>query len=858
MLNFTVILDYIPVGDGKKIISPNQDKTFRFKQAQCPLSHVHKLFSEFYILSRPLNIKDEIITRRDIECLESLYDIQNNYVVIDLDHVKDVNQIKMYFENNNYHCSLFRSRNNLKGIMIVDFVTSQVNVEALLNLLNEDLLGLCEVDVSSARRASYQSPFLREEVIYINESGYKPKLDDISDYIQSYKKIEDYSDINADWFLNRFMVHYGVIPKSKMNVNGTIQCSTPTEVKTKFSYFWSKDYPWFLVHPNKNKTINIFQEFIKSDEGKKYLKEKKVQDFKNFFNNFDSDMKVNSRYFELTDKVKNFLNKKFDVLCIKGAMGTGKSNIIEYFNKPRTLFISVRRSLSNDIQEKYKCKHYLTDLYTKDKTSYRNGDSLVVQVDSLHRINIKNFDTVIIDEFESMCVYTQNNMIESDNYISNMRILNEIFQKKKIIIADAFLNNFTRDLYFKNRKVISIENEYKDELQVFNYKHSHTFISILEKVIYDRDKDEIVTCSFGTKDEMLALKQMLEEKNIRVIAVSADITDEAKKLANSLFKLDEVKQYDVIMFTPTITVGISIMNKVKHHFHFDKGKSVDVISSIQMTKRSRSAEYVHVYTEGRNTTYKTTDVNFLNEETLNKINRISNLDNIMFNYDSNDISSIGKFINCFVAHKNFYSGNHKIAFDFLITAQFKNIIDVNEKIDNKRFDLTVKGIKLKKKLIFVKPNKYLDIEDYDLNFRKKDINEEEYSYQLCLEIKLNLFKAKVNDQEIIKITSEVINNSSLLRNIKNFLFFMNSPEERKKIVNEITLKSLKNIIVNDNEIKDYSILADVNYDLMEYYTGNEINDLIIRRDNFVQVLRLLGYKKKNNGYVLPKIIAGLL
>ena len=61
--------------------------------------------------------------------------------------------------------------------------------------------------------------------------------------------------------------------------------------------------------------------------------------------------------------------------------------------------------------------------------------------------------------------------------------------------------------------------------------------------------------------------------------------EDVKKLIYELFNEKYHNKYDVILFSPTITVGISIMNNVTHSFHYDEGKSVDTISSIQMKLR---------------------------------------------------------------------------------------------------------------------------------------------------------------------------------------------------------------------------------------------------------------------------------
>ena len=47
--------------------------------------------------------------------------------------------------------------------------------------------------------------------------------------------------------------------------------------------------------------------------------------------------------------------------------------------------------------EKYGCKHYIDDC-----KNLKYGDNYVVQINSLHKINLDYFDYVVLDEFESL------------------------------------------------------------------------------------------------------------------------------------------------------------------------------------------------------------------------------------------------------------------------------------------------------------------------------------------------------------------------------------------------------------------------------------------------------------------------
>lgn len=830
----------------KKIVSKNNDNTFNFINVDIDLENIHNAFHNYFILSRPLsksmrNIRDS--------SLESFYKIDAGYVVVDFDKVQsNKTDIINYFKNNNYTINLFNSRNNLKAVIEVDFLTTRSNVEAFLTMLDEHLVNLCEIDVSSARNASYQAPTKKSNYLLLNK-GHKPTLEDIKQYISEHKPIQEYKDIDTMWFWNKFISDYGMIPKEYYNQNGTIQCSLPIEEKTKFSYYWSKNIPWLLQHPNKNKTINIFEDFIKSEEGKKYIKNKRLEFFKDKFK-INSNLKVKNKFFEIDnstiDIIDKSLNDKNSVLVIKGIMGSGKSNIIEYINKPKILFISVRRTLSYDIKQKYKCKHYLDDMNTKNKNCYRPGDSLVVQIDSLHKINHKFFDYVVIDEFESFCLYTQNNMLNScDYYMKNMYIIKELF-KKNLIIADAFINSFSLDLYFSDRKKYIIENTYKDDANVYVYEHKHTFISMLEQICINKKEKEIISCSFGTLNEMSAVKKILEKNNLKVLYLDSNTPDDAKELASSLFKNKDIDIYDVILFSPTITVGISILNNVTHHFHYDTGKSIDTISSVQMTKRSRLAKYIHIYLAG-NKKNKIYDTNVLDNDLLKSINNVSNSE--LFNYDTNELSNIGKFINKFTAHTNFYVGNNKSIIEFLLSQQFQQISNIDEKLNNSLFDKICKKENKKRKMLY----KTLDLQDIDINYKKKNLSDDDRLYQEALELKDSLFY--LDDKSIIDIINY---NKNIKNKIKNLLFYIKTKEQKEFQLKKIILNSLKNIIVDQEYLNDLKLLAKYDFKLLEFYTKSELQNNLLLNEDFNKILNIIGYKKRNGGYYLPKIFKNIL
>lgn len=856
-----------------KVPVSNQDNHFEFKNVQVPLDKVHLLFKENFVLSRP--ISKEGLFKRD-NSISAIYDTMCNYCVLDFDDIlqeKDASAIIDYFKNNNYSINIFKSRSygvydsikklteyNLKGVLLIETQSTKTMTQAHLNYFSSELDGLCTLDMSSANIASYQAPSFSSDSVYYNVgvcvqeellNAFIPRAPIKLDY--------DFNQESTKFFWENMVLKYNATFAQAPNTNGTINVALPNEKKSRFSYFWNPEYPWKIQHPNSNKSIDMFNDFIKTEAGKAFIKEKNIERFKKYFDSISSSVTAyqDNRYMEVNSDVLDILKtfKENSVLMVKGVMGSGKSNIVEAFNvnNKRILYITMRKTLSYDMLEKYKVKHYLEHIGNVENR-FRQGDSLIVQVDSIHKINPLHFDSIVIDEFESLCLYTQSNMIASPNYIKNMKILFELFDsKKRFIVMDTFLNEFSINLYFQNKTKVLVHNTHKDESTVYSYAVKETFINVLEHKAKTKDSTEVLTCSFGTLAELEATKKLLEMHSLRVVIMSSDTPDEVKKLMQELFKDAEVN-YDIVLYSPTITVGISILNNVKHHFHFDSGKSIDPISSIQMLKRSRKASNIHIYIGGDSISQKSFDPEVLNERTRLKLAKwdIDQTSVIFYNSDTNDISELGKFVNKFVAHKNFYSNNHQETCMYMLGVQFTKIIEINDETHNLKFKkfLVDSRRSLSNKDLFdgFTLTYDLDINEYDELFNKKRLDTVDKQKLVLLEIKREFFC--LSSDTIVKIAKEYANDKNTLDKIKNLYFYTLKPEAKKRLFEERILSNQKNIMGSF----DYSIWETLmKVKMQDLYTHKEL--IVLKKYDY---LVKCGFKKRNKCLVLDAFVVSVV
>ena len=274
------------------------------------------------------------------------------------------------------------------------------------------------------------------------------------------------------------------------------------------------------------------------------------------------ELVINSQFLDIANKdvkmcLDTFLQSNKN-LYIQSPMGSGKSNIIKEILKQdkRVLLITNRVSLSYEFKirfKEYNIKHY------KDTT---HAKKLIVQYDSLHKIDINEFDIFILDEFMSLLPHSQNNL--SNKNLFNLAKLFIITNTRKMVVLDAFLNNID----VKNS--IRIINEYRVSKSVTEYKDKN---ALLEKMF---NTQESITISCNSLMFAKALYLKFKELKRKVFLLSSETPDNVKDVI--LKELKTKRLFDVFIFTPTITTGVDILH-YKNHFHIDEGGSCDLISS---------------------------------------------------------------------------------------------------------------------------------------------------------------------------------------------------------------------------------------------------------------------------------------
>ncbi len=492
------------------------------------------------------------------------------------------------------------------------------------------------------------------------------------------------------------------------------------------------------------------------------------------------------------------------ILKIQSPMGTGKTNIIyDLLNKDlRLCFITNRVSLALEFKDRFK---NFNIKYYKDQ-DYKTNDSLIVQYDSLNKYDLNNFDIVIIDEFVSLILHSLSFL--TDKAGLNFFKLFFIMTKKKVIVLDAF---FTKEIEFLYST--EIINSYRDNTPVVLYSNKNTFLHLLLQRIKENK-----TITISTSSLMIAkiLLKKIKKITSKVFLLSSETKEQDKEQILKQLKQKE-SVFDVLIYTPTITTGVDILYSTDSHWHYDEGKSCDVISSLQMIKRTRTSKEINVYISSKRKR-DTTDLEQLNKELNKEIEqgKINNPFLVSMDYSSGNytLSPLGFFYNKIKAFYNSIENNHKKTFIDLLSYQFNNIsynktiIDQSINIETLKQDIIKEQEQKNKKLYY--------------NKRAEEIKQE---------IK-ELFNKDIPEEQIEKF---LLDNSYYRYSKNRELFKLNIKE----------LKVLKQNRINnfnfDNKDLDLLItFKQKNFILKEVFLKKDL------KSKEIEFLKILGYKNLNN------------
>ena len=838
MDNETIKITVFESGTRTKIpTSPYDDKTFTFNTIDVPVEEIKFLIENFYYLNRGFNIKNKRLIRSKGNLEKYLLE-EIQFIPLDIDKVYSiasrdsiVQKLKEYeipmiiMESRGYNGE---TNFNMKGMFFVQGYNNTNGILEFLHKIQRKIGNLAEIDLSVSRIGALQAPTLNSNVIYEKYDGKKP-------YIR-YIEEKEYDSINMDnEILTLAINHLFVLGFRIAEEKDELIIFQHPEEKTPKGYFLFKDYPFELKHFNPSKNISLFKELIKHKIVKKYFEELDEEKRKEILNcSYDGNKKViNEKFLSVNGKkifIKSFLNDENGVLHIKSPMGTGKSNLINYIlenTSKRVLFITNRISIAKDIHEKYNDLKFYSDL------DWKTGDNLVCQFDSLWKYNLEDFDIVIIDEFMSLLLHTRNSL-NSYNVLNKIKFFFSL--NKQLVILDAFLFNYEKTL-LQNRNSYIIENEWRDKSKLTEFKDINKLLSELINVCERTDKKVTVSCN--TKSMANSIKLMLEKRGKKTIIIDSGTSEEEKGLIYSTFK-EENENYDVLIYSPSLTVGISIEFDSDWHFHIDEGNSIDVISSLQMMRRNRKAKNICFFVKEKKK-YLQYDAEILLSEFRKDIESkfFNNKDTgFLIDVDENGNFKPSKFAEFQMkieALFNLLMNNNYMSFRELLKYQFFNDPIINSKHSESFIS------KYKKEY---KDNEKRVMEILSSKFEKGLDNDKRIE-----RIKKEFIDLK--PEEMKWILNESIKTSDIIRRIYNYKIY--NENKIKNIISKLANENILSVAEKQN-FRFMLLLYERNFVLKQRYTLKELKEFAFPIDKLKTFLYSVGYKWKYNSFILePEI-----
>lgn len=770
-------------------ISPFGDKTFIFRTREIQ-THFEFLstIGKYFIMNQPFKNAGKEYDFRDyrrISTLKDKFQDKFDYIILDIDDVstkEHMDAILRYFKDYKVILGESYSHNSidnfrLKGVLFCEEAEIK-DIQESLSKISYDLRMYCTVDTSRGFIPSFNAPARKNKPLLNNENGklwvhkrlqeltVLPKLSnkelvskpkrEVKHTLKDINEAETIEDVCLMYFENLGFEALDTLT----NENGTfIRFKHNSEIKTPGGFTWNKDIPYTMSHWNPERSIDAFKEINQIERTKELIKGSLNYDSELLsYNPRTKLIKVNERYLSVTPEIQehiyDFIESDKGIFSIKSPMGTGKSTIIKNIietakdNGLRCLIVTNRISVAEDFKEKYGIK-----IYNNYEKRYNPGDSLICQFDSLWKYDIKNFDLVIMDEFISLMFHSRSELGNSTfNIIKFFGAFN-----KKLVIADAFLTGYERFLLDKkvDNNSYLLDNEYRDSTVLYDYEDKNQFVL---KLLHTARENKITVSSTSLRF-LEDVRSLLQDNGLRTMSLTADTPDHTKKLIYETFKGDHDK-YDVLLFSPTLTVGVSNLNTINYHFHFDGSNSADVISSVQMIKRTRKAKEIHLFV--RDTfKYLITDYQKLRTQYLNNVGKMDF--SVMFEineYGDVQISEIGKKILKIDVFKNILETNHKGAMLWMLKYHFKN----EPRVITKKFSSNILSKYSKENLSNSKNaqkelvNEFLSLSDMDKT-EAKEANNSILNKMASIHESMNIMKIETAGlSDVVKnIKSRILN-----------------------------------------------------------------------------------------------------
>ncbi len=505
------------------------------------------------------------------------------------------------------------------------------------------------------------------------------------------------------------------------------------------------------------------------------------------------------------------INPKLNYI-IKSGTATGKTySINEYIHKDDSKIISIvsRVSLATEHYRVFSEWYDDEDLQKDDEFILYNevgclwnyeGDSLIIQLDSIDRISGWDFSEYIvyIDELNSVFEYLlSSSTLNSKRKTIDLLLTRIIRECKQFIGTDADISDLCLKWLNPEKHIDvlpDILEDFKEQSPNLDFEyientHKH-YKGVVAKELFEyqdlvnmlKKEEEFMVCSdSATEAHNLRNKLILEDNKYENVEVIDRLYD-SKKEQN----LDNIAQ---VIFSPKIIYGLDSQMRRKVFCLF-KGKTISSKSMLQQIARCRNQEGVYYYFMDKRDIIKNFEFNNTNE-VINKVRycdtKINNYMKKQIEYESIQADIMGQ----------------ESLYNYLMTYYLYNLdADKSNVFYHFRNGLKNIGYKLKSELKITKPipklehNELFDLTKEELEKHFNENFEDEY-YQRTLE----LIKLPIDNIEPLrqKFKDIFITPSALQEHFNYCNMYFQSSKLDSKLIEDINHKDFKiNVYNSDN------------------------------------------------------------
>jgi len=546
------------------------------------------------------------------------------------------------------------------------------------------------------------------------------------------------------------------------------------------------------------------------------------------------------------------------LLCVQSEKGTGKTfNMLKALFKENgkidiknknILFVSSRRTfgikLLNDLEE------YGFKLYSNIKEGYITDERIICQIDSLLRLSLKKYDIIIIDECESLARYLTSNHFRKNDKANMIINIFENYVKKasNVYVLDADLSERCIN-YYSN--LTECEDDFQLIVNDYRPCKDYTiscmmYIDWVNKIMKDIQHNKKIVVAMASNNKAKDLEKMIRHdyKEKKVLLIHKETSD-ADKLQGLLRVNEEWIKYDVIIYTPSVCMGVSfdVVEYFDNIYAYGCANSLGSQEFCQMMHRVRNPKNKTIYiafdtykqyTDDDIVNYQLVENILTSDNCLNSYDLHNNLmqTNISFEEDVLDLGLINRKVE--------YKNKNEAFYDLFVRNSWEQIED---KLNMCASFFGYAKYKRYKIEIYNSINNHIN--NVITNKELKELSRERKNEEKTKEAKNIMNAAEINDDTykfLIKQKSDNID-EAVIHQMQRYRFI--TTYNMKDVLTERQNSEkvlLMNDILNEEMIKKYN-----EYEMMKCYRN--LSTIIETEDQTTEEkLKILRFNTRDELY----------